>query len=78
MLLNYKTGKHKTDDKRLEAGSSVSIRNRAWMKVLIPQLLKGDAFVAVGSNHLPGDYGVIQLLRAEGFSIRALAPNELR
>jgi uncharacterized protein YbaP (TraB family) len=44
-------------------------RNRAW----IPQLMAGmktkRLFIAVGAGHLPGETGVIELLRKEGFVV---------
>jgi len=41
-------------------------RNRAWMPVLMDRLGKGGALVAVGALHLPGEAGLIELLRARG------------
>jgi len=47
-------------------------RNRAW----IPQLMDGmktkSLFIAVGAGHLPGETGVIELLKKEGFRITKL------
>ncbi|WP_203290913.1 TraB/GumN family protein [Maricaulis parjimensis] len=45
-------------------------RNHAW----IPQILErlegeGAYFIAVGAGHLPGDEGVIELLREHGLSV---------
>lgn len=47
-------------------------RNAAWAKA-IPDLMKADAtFVAVGAAHLPGDKGLLQLLRNAGFTVEAV------
>ena len=44
-------------------------RNRRWSKKLAPVLAKGGAFVAVGAGHLPGERGLVTLLRDRGFSV---------
>lgn len=44
-------------------------RNRRWMARLVPALEAGGAFVAVGGLHLPGEAGLVALLRARGFSV---------
>ena len=47
----------------------VTSRNRKWAK-RIPRLIeKGKPFIAIGAGHLPGDTGVIDLLRLQGFSV---------
>jgi uncharacterized protein len=45
-------------------------RNRNWVKKL-KTLLPGKTFViAVGAGHLPGENGVINLLRKEGYTLK--------
>jgi uncharacterized protein YbaP (TraB family) len=48
-------------------------RNRRWMPTL-EALLKGssDALVVVGAAHLVGANGVVQLLRAKGYTVEQL------
>ena len=46
----------------------LDVRNRAWMPRLQTELSIGNAFVAVGALHLPGEVGLIELLRDIGFS----------
>lgn len=44
-------------------------RNRKWAKTL-PDLFSGHSLlVAVGAAHLPGDNGVIDLLRRQGYTV---------
>lgn len=45
-------------------------RNRTWART-IPSLIKNESVLfAVGSGHLGGDVGVIELLREEGFTVK--------
>lgn len=44
-------------------------RNQAWMERLVPELTRGNAFVAVGCGHLLGPGSVPELLRAQGFTV---------
>jgi uncharacterized protein YbaP (TraB family) len=50
----------------------IETRNRAWMGVLAPQLDLGGVFAAFGALHLPGEAGVVELLRARGFEVTRL------
>lgn len=54
------------------AAALLDARNRAWMDVLVPQLEMGGVFAAFGALHLPGEAGVIELLRARGFEVTRL------
>jgi len=47
----------------------VDARNLRWMAGLVPALEEGGAFVAVGGLHLPGEVGVVALLRERGFTV---------
>lgn len=47
-------------------------RNRKWMPALLQHLQGGGAFVGVGALHLPGEAGLIELLRAEGYTVTRL------
>jgi uncharacterized protein YbaP (TraB family) len=48
-------------------------RNRRWVD-LIPGIMKegGTTLFAVGAGHLPGDQGVINLLKKAGYSVKPL------
>lgn len=47
-------------------------RNRAWMDRLLPELRRGNAVVAVGAMHLPGEDGLLRMLERDGFTVRRL------
>jgi uncharacterized protein len=44
-------------------------RNEKWLVPLLTMMQKSSSFVAVGAAHLPGDQGLIQLLRNKGFKV---------
>ena len=50
----------------------VTDRNERMTERLLPLLQEGSAFVAVGALHLPGDQGLVALLRAKGFQLTRL------
>ena len=48
-------------------------RNQAWLEQLEPRIKTGDRpFVAVGTAHLLGDDGLIQMLRDRGYTVSRL------
>jgi uncharacterized protein YbaP (TraB family) len=49
----------------------VNARNRTMAERAIPLIDRGNAFIAVGALHLPGDQGLVSLLRERGYSISA-------
>ena len=52
--------------------AALTVRNKAWMENLVPALEDGNAFVAVGALHVPGETGLVELLRAEGWTVTRL------
>jgi uncharacterized protein len=44
-------------------------RNKQWVQTLGPSMLEKSLFIAVGAGHLPGEEGLIELLRNEGFQV---------
>jgi uncharacterized protein YbaP (TraB family) len=44
-------------------------RNRRFVERMVPWIERGGAFVAVGALHLPGDEGVVNLLRRRGYDV---------
>ena len=47
----------------------VDRRNLAWMENLESLLGQGNAFIAVGTGHLPGEVGLVRLLRERGWRL---------
>ena len=45
-------------------------RNNKWIDKLKPILADGDAFIAVGALHLPGEEGLIELLTEAGYTLK--------
>lgn len=44
-------------------------RNLVMAKGSLPLLEKGNAFIAVGALHLPGEEGLVELFRKQGFTV---------
>lgn len=51
--------------------SAVDSRNRRMAERMRPLLDQGGWFIAVGALHLPGEQGLLRLLEAQGYSVRA-------
>ncbi|MFC3695361.1 TraB/GumN family protein [Chenggangzhangella methanolivorans] len=49
--------------------SFITRRNASMLQRALPLLGSGEAFIAVGALHLPGDRGLVQLIRQAGFSV---------
>jgi uncharacterized protein YbaP (TraB family) len=47
-------------------------RNKRWIAPMIEFMRKQATFFAVGAGHLPGEKGVISLLRQAGFTVEPL------
>ena len=47
----------------------VTARNHGMVSNARPVLEKGNAFIAVGALHLPGEEGVVELLRKAGYAV---------
>ncbi len=45
-------------------------RNMDWIPKIKGILNKKTAFIAVGAAHLPGEYGIINLLKKEGYTVK--------
>ena len=50
----------------------IASRNRLMAERLQPYLQEGEVFVAVGALHLPGETGLLNLLRQQGYTVRAI------
>ena len=61
-----------SDDKTLDIVFNQRIitdRNEVMAKRILPYLERGNVMMAVGALHLPGDRGVIALLRKQGYTL---------
>jgi uncharacterized protein YbaP (TraB family) len=47
----------------------VAKRNATMIARALPLIEAGGAFIAIGSLHLPGDNGLVELLRAKGYKV---------
>lgn len=47
-------------------------RNLVMMRRAAEILAKGDAFIAVGALHLPGEQGLVELIRQSGYKVTAV------
>jgi uncharacterized protein YbaP (TraB family) len=50
----------------------ITDRNHTMADRAVPLLEKGNVFIAIGALHLPGEEGVVELLRAKGYRLTAL------
>lgn len=50
----------------------IDARNQRMLGNLLPMLRQSRVFVAVGALHLPGEQGLLNLLRQQGFSLKPL------
>jgi uncharacterized protein YbaP (TraB family) len=47
-------------------------RNKNWIPLIMEAMEEASVLVAVGAAHLPGEKGVIQLLREQGYQVNPL------
>ncbi len=47
-------------------------RNRNWIPVMEKNMKENQVFFAVGSGHLGGENGVINLLRTQGYELKPI------
>lgn len=52
-----------------EARMLLENRNRAWLDILIGAIPTASILIVVGAGHLPGDTGLISLLRNAGYTV---------
>ena len=45
-------------------------RNKAWIPLIEKSIKENPTFIAVGAAHLPGENGVIELLRKQGYKVK--------
>jgi len=67
----------RTADPALEAylrRALLTSRNKSMTRAALPEIEKGNLFIAVGALHLPGPEGMLTLLEKEGYQIEAVNP----
>lgn len=64
--LNNNDSTQTTEDKWI----MLDQRNIRWAEQLPKQLEKGSNFIVVGALHLPGENGIINLLRKQGYKVK--------
>lgn len=73
----YSESRGRIDDSRASGSALeralIAGRNQRWMDALEDELETGGVFAAFGALHLPGDMGVVQLLRERGFTVERLS-----
>ena len=48
-------------------------RNQRFMARLQDELPRGGVFVAVGAGHIPGENGLVEMLRGNGYAVTRIA-----
>ncbi|MBC8046180.1 MAG: TraB/GumN family protein [Fimbriimonadaceae bacterium] len=50
----------------------INDRNKNWIPKIEAMIKDKPTFIAVGAGHLPGESGVIELLRKKGYTVKAI------
>ena len=53
-------------------------RNKKWIPIMEKAMQKEKVFFAVGAGHLAGPQGVINLLRAKGYTVKGIGEMEIQ
>jgi uncharacterized protein len=75
MLAFYREGLAKSEQTELMDKfhqGLVSERNSRMLVRMLPRLREGNAFIAVGALHLPGEGGLLDLLQQQGYQVVGL------
>jgi len=54
-------------------GQGIDARNLRMLRAILPLLNQNQVFIAVGALHLPGESGLLSLLRGQGYRLEPLA-----
>ncbi len=75
--LNQVLGNRGPEALRMTDDYLLGFRNVRFLERLRPELSEGGVFVAVGAGHLPGEDGLVAMLRREGYELtRVPLPGE--
>lgn len=55
-----------------EMEAMVDDRNKRWVEALPAMMKESSVFVAVGALHLPGENGLLELLKKDGYTVEAV------
>lgn len=64
-----------SDDELMDAEAQnfmLDVRNQNWIKKMPEMMKQHSVFFAVGAAHLPGENGVINLLRNAGYKVKSI------
>lgn len=64
-----RTIRSKTDEFVRRSLAKNRARNETMMAHAAPELAKGNIVIAVGAMHLPGEHGLVQLIRRAGYTV---------
>ncbi len=71
--LLYKLMSESESSEMLNQAELIDARNKNWAKEM-PAIMKANSvFFAVGAGHLPGKNGVLELLKAKGYTVTPIA-----
>lgn len=59
----------KCDPRPEEMEALLDIRNNNWAELLPAKMQSAPVFIAVGALHLPGNQGILHLLRQQGYQV---------
>jgi len=74
-LQRYSEEQMQTSDPQLARSMEkhlITDRNTRMVERMQVRLQEGDAFIAVGALHLPGEHGILRLLQNRGYRLKAL------
>ena len=60
------------EEAKLNRNTFVIKRNILWIDKILPEINKKPSFIMVGVAHLPGEKGLINLLRKEGYTVQPI------
>lgn len=66
-------GERARDDLRRTDEYLLRVRNERFLEKIAPELAEGGVFLAVGAAHLPGETGLVAMLRAAGYEVSRIA-----
>ncbi len=70
--INEEKKENSCDATTEEEDAMIYQRNQTWAKKLPAIMQTAPTFIAVGALHLPGDKGVLNLLRNQGYTVEAV------